>query len=204
MEEANLKPREDVDTVVIVGIMPSGGYGETPVLALFEGRFDPERLAAAAVTRGATRVSTAAGDYFLLPDKSPSSRHGKRRRRVRERAPRDRRDGVRGRRRPSRRGARAARASLSGAGLGAQLSRIDRGASVWALVDVTRYPQVQNGFSRGGNAQLRKRRGPGPLRRDEVGHVLLVPGDRPRRRPRPRRDGRDARTPRRGSCSRTP
>ncbi|HEY6051291.1 MAG TPA: hypothetical protein VIZ58_08570, partial [Thermoanaerobaculia bacterium] len=41
---------------------------------------------------------------------------------------------------------------LSGAGLGGQLSRVDRGASVWALVDVSRYPKVQQGFSRGGNA----------------------------------------------------
>ena len=43
MEEANLKPRQDVDTAVVVGLVPAGS-GETLVLALFEGRFDPERL----------------------------------------------------------------------------------------------------------------------------------------------------------------
>ncbi|HEY6051596.1 MAG TPA: hypothetical protein VIZ58_10130, partial [Thermoanaerobaculia bacterium] len=151
MEEANLKPRQDVDTAVVVGLMPSGAYGETPVLALFEGRFDPDRLSAAAVTRGATRVSTSAGDYFLLPEKDSSSRHGK---------------GavafasthlVIGGTESAVSSALAARSAggtgfLSGAGLGGQLSRVDRGASVWALVDVSRYPKVQQGFSRGGNA----------------------------------------------------
>jgi hypothetical protein len=151
MEEANLKPRQDVDTAVVVGLVPSGS-GETPVLALFEGRFDPERLSAAAVTRGATRISTSAGDYFLLPEKgSSSSSHGK---------------GavafasthlVIGGTESAVASALAARSAggtsfLSGAGLGRQLSRVDRGSSVWALVDVSRYPQVQSGFNRGGNA----------------------------------------------------
>jgi hypothetical protein len=150
MEEANLKPRQDVDTAVVVGLVPAGS-GETPVLALFEGRFDPERLSAAAVTRGATRVSTSAGDYFLVPEKNSSSNHGK---------------GavafasthlVIGGTESAVASALAARSAggtsfLSGAGLGRQLSRVDRGASVWALVDVSRYPQVQNGFNRGGNA----------------------------------------------------
>jgi len=151
MEEANLKPRQDVDTAVVVGLMPSGGYGETPVLALFEGRFDPERLSAAALTRGATRVSTSAGDYFLLPEKSSSSNHGKGA--VAFASARL----VIGGTESAVASALAARSAggtgfLSGAGLGGQLSRVDRGASVWALVDVSRYPKVQQGFSRGGNA----------------------------------------------------
>jgi hypothetical protein len=149
MEEANLKPRQDVDTAVVVGLVP-GGSGDSPVLALFEGRFDPERLSAAALTRGATRMSTSAGDYFLLPEKN-SSNHGR---------------GavafasthlVIGGTESAVSSALASRnaggtAFLSGAGLGRQLSRVDRGSSVWALVDVTQYPKVQNGFNRGGNA----------------------------------------------------
>jgi len=149
MEEANLKPRQDVDTAVVVGLIP-GGSGDSPVLALFEGRFDPERLSAAALTRGATRMSTPAGDYFLLPEKN-SSNHGR---------------GavafasthlVIGGSEPAVASALASRSAggtafLSGAGLGRQLSRVDRGSSVWALVDVTQYPKVQNGFNRGGTA----------------------------------------------------
>jgi hypothetical protein len=148
MQEANLKPREDVDTAVVVGLVP--GSGETPVLALFEGRFDPDRLSAAATARGATRVSTSFGDYFLVPEKE-SSNHG--RGAVAFVSPRL----VIGGTDSAVATALAARAAggttfLSGAGLGSQLSRVDRASSVWALVDVTRYPQVKNGFSRHGNS----------------------------------------------------
>ena len=144
MEEANLKPREDVDTAVVVGLVPASG--DTPVLALFEGRFDPDRLSAAATVRGAARVSTSFGDYFLLPEKEPSN-HG--RGAVAFVSPRL----VIGGTDSAVATALAARAAggttfLSGAGLGSQLSRVDRASSVWALVDVTRYPQVKNGFSR--------------------------------------------------------
>ena len=144
MQEANLKPREDVDTAVVVGLVPASG--DSPVLALFEGRFDPDRLSAAATARGAVRVSTSFGDYFLVPEKE-SSNHG--RGAVAFVSPRL----VIGGTDSAVATALAARAGggtkfLSGAGLGSQLSRVDRASSVWALVDVTRYPQVKNGFSR--------------------------------------------------------
>jgi len=148
MQEANLKPREDVDTAVVVGLVPASG--DTPVLALFEGRFDPDRLSAAATARGATRVSTSFGDYFLVPEKE-SSNHG--RGAVAFVSPRL----VIGGTDSAVATALAARAAggtafLSGAGLGSQLSRVDRSSSVWALVDVTRYPQVKNGFGRHGTS----------------------------------------------------
>lgn len=141
LDEANLKPRQDVDAAVIVGLAPADS-GETPVLALFEGRFDPDRLSAAAVTRGATRVSTGSGDYFLVPSKGSPSSHG---------------PGavafasshlVIGGTESAVSAALTARsgggtAFLAGGGLGKQLSRVDRTSSVWALVDVTRYPGVQ-------------------------------------------------------------
>lgn len=144
MAEARLDPKTDVDTIVIVG--PASSGTSDGAFAIFEGRFDPDRLAAAAVERGASKVSGVGGTYYLLPDKS-SSRHG-----------------------------RAAAAFLSphlvvvgtetavaqalvargaggtgfasGAGLGRQLSRIDRTASAWGIVDVTRYPAAQNGLNR--------------------------------------------------------
>src|SRR5438132_6392860 len=69
LEQAGLRPKEDVDTVVVAA-MPRPGSGDTAVLAMFEGRFDPDRLAAAAVARGALRKTTPAGDYYLFPEKN--------------------------------------------------------------------------------------------------------------------------------------
>lgn len=144
LDEANLKPRQDVDAVVMVGLAPAGS-GETPVLALFEGRFDPDRLSAAASSRKATRVPTPSGDYFLLPDSSSSHGPGAvafpsahlviAGTRSAVSAALDARSG-------------GGTTFLSGGGLGRQLSRVDRGSSVWALVDVTRYPAMQNGLSK--------------------------------------------------------
>ena len=145
LEESNLKPREDVDTVVIVGLVPSGS--DSPALALFEGRFDPQRLGAAARSRGATKVS----DYYLVPEKA-SARHGGRQA-VAFVSPRLIVAGTEN----AVVAALAARAAggtafSAGTGLGRQLSRIDRAASMWALVDVTRYPAIQKGLGRSGGA----------------------------------------------------
>ena len=144
LEEARLDPKKDVDTVVIAARPSEGGKG-SPVLALFEGRFDPDKLARAAEGRGAVRRSTPAGEYYLLPE---GHRHG-----IGDGQPgavafagptlviagtesavaqalADRQAGGTG--------------FASGAGLGRELKRVDRGASVWALVDVTRYPAIAN------------------------------------------------------------
>ncbi len=147
MAEANLKPREDVDTVVIVGLLPQAAASETNVLALFEGRFDPDRLATAAQTRGATRVSGSSGDYWLVPEKEP--RHAGGRGAVAFVSPRLLVAGSE----TAVQVALAARAGggttfSSGIGLGRQLSRIDRSSSMWALIDVTRYPALQKGLNR--------------------------------------------------------
>jgi hypothetical protein len=148
LDEANLKPRQDVDAAVIVGLTPSGS-GQTPVLALFEGRFDPDRLSAAALTRGATRVSTRAGDYFLVPDKGGASSHGPGA--VAFASPHL----VLGGTESAVSAALTARngggtSFLTGGGLGKELARVDRASSVWVLVDVTRYPGVQSGLGRSG------------------------------------------------------
>jgi hypothetical protein len=138
LEEARLDPKRDVDTVLVAG-RPSTGDSGTPVLALFEGRFNPDSLSAAAVSRGAMRKSTSAGDYYLLPDKhehdrpaavafvSPSLVIAGTESAVAQ-ALADRRAGGSG--------------FASGSGLGRELKRVDRGSSVWVLVDVTRYPSV--------------------------------------------------------------
>ncbi len=140
LAEAQLDPKKDVDTVVVAG-SPSSGHHNSPTIALFEGRFDPDRLAAAAEKRGATRKSTAAGTYFLLPEKHG---HGDEQQAAAAfvspslvivgaesavaQALEDRQHGGTG--------------FVSGTGLGRQLRRVDRDSSVWALVDVARYPSV--------------------------------------------------------------
>jgi len=142
LDEAGLNPKEDVDLVVAAGSPKGAGGSDGWGLVLFEGRFDPARLSQALVGRGATRKSTPAGEYLLLKN--------------------DRADA------PSRGTGPAAIAFASthlviagsesavvtalaqrsaggtgfssGAGLGRHLSRIDSGASAWALVDVSRIP----------------------------------------------------------------
>lgn len=142
LEEARLNPREDVDLVVAAG-SPRGAVGSDGWgLVLFEGRFDPARLSQALVERGATRKSTPAGEYLLLKNNSadvPARGNG-----------------------PAAIAFASARLVIagsesavvaalaqrsaggtgfaSGAGLGRHLSRIDSGASAWALVDVSRIP----------------------------------------------------------------
>lgn len=140
LSEARLNPKEDVDTVVAAGSPKGAGGSEGWGLVLFEGRFDPAALSAAIATRGAVRKSTPAGDYFLLPDKGANaSRHeqgaiafvsthlvvaGNESSVVAALARRS----------------AGGTAFRSGAGLGRHLSRIDSGASAWALVDVSRLP----------------------------------------------------------------
>ena len=139
LEETRLNPKEDVDLVVAAGSPkgPDGGKGAG--LVIFEGRFDAARLTAAAEARGAERRSTPNGDYFLLHDKGGRgdgavafvSDHlivaGTESYVIQALA------------------TRAAGGSrfASGSGLGRHLSRIDSGATAWALVDMTRFPLRQ-------------------------------------------------------------
>ncbi|MFI5120761.1 MAG: hypothetical protein ACHQM4_10120 [Thermoanaerobaculia bacterium] len=142
LDEARLNPREDVDLVVAAGSPKGAGGSDAWGLVLFEGRFDPALLSAALVERGATRKSTPAGDYYLIPDRhADASGHG---------------SGPAGIAFASKRlviaGSEAAVINAlaqrsaggtgfaSGAGLGRHLSRIESGASAWALVDVSRIP----------------------------------------------------------------
>lgn len=143
LEEAQLNPKRDVD-VVVVAASPSAGRTNSPALALFQGRFDTERLAAAAVARGAYRKTSSAGDYYLLPEKhagdsdraaavafvSPTLVIAGHESAVVQ-ALADRQAG--------------GTSFVSGTGLGRELKRVDRAASFWALVDVNRYPAASRG-----------------------------------------------------------
>lgn len=141
LEEAGLSLKQDVDTVIVAAVPGVGS--DSSVLVLFQGRFDPARLAAAVESRGGLRRTTAAGDYELLPEKG----HGG--------------SGKPGAAAFVSRGlviagtesavveALAAREAggtrfSSGTGLGKQLSRIDRSSAVWALVDTTRFAALRN------------------------------------------------------------
>ena len=111
LAEAQLDPKKDVWTPSVVAGSPSSGITTLRRSLSFEGRFDPDRLAAAAEKRGATRKSTAAGTYFLLPEKHG---HGDERQAAagfRQPEPRHRRGRVR--RRPGARGPAARRHAAS-------------------------------------------------------------------------------------------
>jgi hypothetical protein len=142
LDEARLNPKEDVDLVVAAGSPKGAGGSDGWGLVLFEGRFDPARLAAALVERGGTKKSTPAGEYYLIPDRhADSSGHG---------------SGPAGIAFASThlviagsesavvaalaQRSRGGTGFASGSGLGRHLSRIDSGASAWALVDVSRIP----------------------------------------------------------------
>jgi hypothetical protein len=146
LEETHLKPSTDVDTVVVAGLAPSAS-GKGGGIALFTGRFDPDRLSEAAVSRGATRRSSAGGDYFLLPDRSGSHSDGPNA--VAFVSPSLIIAG-------SERAVVSALATRQSGGnafaassLSRHLSRVDRGSAVWGLVDVTRYPSAKRSIERG-------------------------------------------------------
>jgi hypothetical protein len=142
LEEARLDPKRDVDTIVAAGSPKGTGGSAGWGLVLFEGRFDADALGAALASRGAVKKSTPAGDYYLLPDKSKSNSSNHEPGAIAFASSRLVIAGNEG----SVVAALAQRSAggtafRSGAGLGRHLSRIDSGASAWALVDVSRLPQ---------------------------------------------------------------
>jgi hypothetical protein len=136
LEETGLRPKQDVDLMVVAGLGGSG-RGITHALVVFEGRFDPARLSAAMEARGATRKRTPYGEYLSLEGKDNHGHPGafafvSPRLLVAGSAPavtRALED-------------RAASKSgfLRGEGLGRHLSRVPGDASAWAIVDATRVP----------------------------------------------------------------
>src|SRR5271169_302636 len=142
LDEARLNPKEDVDLVVAAGSPKGAGGSDGWGLVLFEGRFDPARLSAALVERGATKKTTPSGDYYVVPDRhADESAHGGGPAAI---AFASKRLVIAGSE-PAVVSALAQRGAggtgfASGAGLGRQLSRIESGASAWALVDVSRIP----------------------------------------------------------------
>jgi hypothetical protein len=144
LEETGLRPKQDIDLMVVAGLAGSGGRGISHALLVFEGRFDPARLSAAMEARGATRKRTPHGDYLSIEGKGGHDHPGA----VAFVSPRllvagsasavtralaDRAAGT--------------SAFLRGEGLGRHLSRIPGDASAWAIVDAVRAP-IAGGRSR--------------------------------------------------------
>ncbi len=141
LEETGLRPRQDVDLVVVAGMPRPSEPGAERGLVLFEGRFDPARIEAAIVARGGIRKHSAQGDYLLVGERrengepaaialvsprlviagSPTAV---------TRALADRQSGGTG--------------FLRGSGIGRHLHRVPSDASAWAIVDAMRAP-----FARG-------------------------------------------------------
>jgi hypothetical protein len=153
MEEAGLRPREDVD-VVVACLVPAEEGGEPRPLVLFEGRFDPARLAEAAMRRGALKETIPAGVYYRLPPSDSSRQSGQ----PGAVAFVDRglvvagTEGAVTRALAERAG--GATGFSSGRGLGRELSRIDPDATAWALVDVAKAGRPKRGSGRGPGAGL--------------------------------------------------
>ncbi len=135
LEETGLRPKQDVDLMVVAGLGGSG-RGIAQALVVFEGRFDPARLSAAIEARGATRKRTPYGEYLALESKgdshpgaiafvSPGLLIAGNASAV-TRALENRAAGKSG--------------FLRGEGLGRHLSRVPADASAWAIVDAARVP----------------------------------------------------------------
>lgn len=136
--DAGLRPQDDVD-VLVVATSPRTSLGSEPnILVIAEGDFQPQRLAAALLARGAVRK----GAYITFPDEegnggeagavaflSPQLAIAGNERAVVN--------------------ALAARASggtgfVNRGALAMDLGRIDRGATAWAIIDVPRAARLAN------------------------------------------------------------
>jgi hypothetical protein len=138
--EAGLSPAKDID-VLVVATSPRSALGsDADVLVIAEGRFQPERLTSALLTRGAVKKD----GYLTFPE----SKHG-----------RNDENGAVAFLSPSLAvagsepavvAAMQARANggtgfRSRGGLGLDLARVDPSATAWAVVDVTRAARLTKG-----------------------------------------------------------
>lgn len=139
LSDAGLAPAKDVD-VLVVATSPRTNLGsEADVLVIAEGRFNVERLTNALVSRGAVKK----GAYFVIADKTDDDHHsgavafptaslaiaGTERSVIAALEAR----------------ANGGTSFRTANGLGMDLARVDRNATAWALVDVTRASRLAKG-----------------------------------------------------------
>jgi hypothetical protein len=140
LTEAGLQPTKDVDTLVVATTPRTTLGSESDVLVIAEGRFQPDRLTKALVSRGAIQKS----GYILFPESKDGARNE---------------NGAVAFLSPSMAIAGTERSVLAaiearangGTGfrsrgaLGPDMSRVDAKATAWALVDVTRAARLAKG-----------------------------------------------------------
>jgi hypothetical protein len=129
--EAGLSPKQDVD-VIVVATSPRTTLGsDADVLVIAEGRFQPEKLTNALVSRGAVKK----GAYILFPEKQGHDENGA----VAFLSPSM---AIAGNERSVIAALDARKSGGTGfrtrGTLGLDLGRVDDNATAWALVDVTR------------------------------------------------------------------
>lgn len=149
LAETRLDPKEDVDVVVFAGSPSLVERGHGTGFVAFEGRFDPAKLAAATEARGGVAKSSPYGAYYLLPDKGEHEGSAREAAAVAFASPHLIVAGPE----PAVVEALAAREAggtgfRGGAGLGRHLHRVDPGASVYVVVDMTRFPKVRAAMSK--------------------------------------------------------
>ena len=149
LAETRLNPKEDVDVVVFAGSPSLVERGHATGFVAFDGRFDPAAVAAATAARGGIRKSCPGGEYFLLPDKHEASDRPRDPGAVAFVSPRLIVAGPE----PAVVEALAAREAggtgfAGGSGLGQHLSRVEAGASLFTVVDMTRFPKLRAAMSR--------------------------------------------------------
>ncbi len=135
LHDAGLQPMQDID-VLMVATRPQGAFSSNgDIIIAADGRFNPDRLTAALVSRGAVKKSTAAGSYLLLPQGNHDNQNG-------AAAFPDSQLALVGTESAviAALDARAAGGTsfLTASGLGRELNRIDPHATAWALIDLTR------------------------------------------------------------------
>lgn len=143
MDEAGLRPKEDVDAIIAAAVPRSSRRGDENALVLFEGRFDRGRLGGALAARGAKLRSTSDGDYYLLRDSSENGRPGA----IAFASSRLVIAGNEGlvTAALASRNRRGGSGFTGGEGLGKHLSRVPADASAWVLVDTLRFPIARGG-----------------------------------------------------------
>jgi hypothetical protein len=145
--ETGLTPSEDIDTIV-VAMVPGSGRAESG-LVMFEGRFDLARISKALTSRGAALQSSPTGDFYLLPNRGgEEGAVALVNKNLIVCGGQDVVTAALARRENGGEGGLGA-----GLGLGRQLSRVDRDASAWALVDLTRFPKHDMHAGDGGSSQ---------------------------------------------------
>jgi hypothetical protein len=141
LREAGLQPTRDID-VVMVATSPRTTLGhDAEILIAAEGRFTVDRLTKALLARGATKKTSAHGDYYMLPTEN-SDHNG-------AAAFPDGHLALVGTESAvvAALDARAAGGTsfTTASGLARDLSRIDPHATAWAIVDVARAKRLADG-----------------------------------------------------------